>query len=104
MLTTDLTDEAYGILNRIRVFSPGQWAGYKSAPNEEWVFLGNMQQTSITLYCISSLQNLSVLPSIRFLTDVRMANAKLLRVFLGDSLLSPRINRFMVWALVVLGV
>ncbi|KAE8389291.1 hypothetical protein BDV23DRAFT_173186 [Aspergillus alliaceus] len=74
MLTTDLTDEAYGILNRIR-----------SAPNEEWVFLGNMQQTSITLYCISSLQNLSVLPPIRFLTDVRMANAKLLWVFLGDT-------------------
>jgi Fungal specific transcription factor domain len=99
----DLSQEAYGIQSRINGFSPEQWAESKPSSKEDWVLLGNAYQTAAVLYCISSLQSLSVLPLTSSLRARRTTYGQLLHALLNEALLSPRIKRFMLWPLIVLG-
>ncbi|KAK0630366.1 fungal-specific transcription factor domain-containing protein [Bombardia bombarda] len=100
-----LSQEAYAILIRIHAFSPAQWAASKPSANHDWALIGKIYQAALVLYCISSLQSLAVLPPLdRLLLDRRRANARLLRTRLAEALASPRIKRFVLWPLVVLGV
>lgn len=99
-----LSQEAYGILSCIDSFSPEQWAEPKPASKGEWILVGSVYRAAVTLYCISSLQSLSVLPLSRSMRAQRTTDAQLLQELLNEALSSPRIKRFMLWPLVVLGV
>ena len=99
----DLSREAYGILSRIHNFSPEHWAESKPLSIEEWVLVGNVYRAAVTLYCISSLQSLSILPLSSSLVDRRTTNGQLLHQLLNNALSSSRIKRFMLWPLLVLG-
>lgn len=101
----DFTHEAYETLNRIQQFSPEQWAESKpSAKREDWVLLGKIHQAALALYCINSLQSLSVLPQIPFLRSCRTSHSQQLQTLLEQGLPVPSINLFMLWPLIVLGV
>lgn len=100
----NLSQDAYEILNRIHGFSPEQWAESKPSSNDDWIRLGNIYRTAVALYCISSLQNLSVLPQAPSLRTQCTTNGRVLQVLLSEALSSPKVKRFMVWPLVVLGV
>ncbi|KAI9927484.1 hypothetical protein MW887_003099 [Aspergillus wentii] len=94
----DILHEAYALLNSIDSFSAEKWASTKPSSNEEWELAGNTYQAAVALYCISSLQSLSVLPRVRSVTRTQC-----LYGFLKQALSSPRLNRTLLWPLVVLG-
>ncbi|KAL1854608.1 hypothetical protein Plec18167_003271 [Paecilomyces lecythidis] len=100
----DLSHEAYEILDRIDGFSTERWAESRSSSKEDWILLGNIYRTAVALYCISSLQSVSVLPLSSSLRVRCSTHGQLLHILLNEALSSPRINRFMLWPLVVLGV
>lgn len=100
----DLSNEACGILSRTSGFSPEQWAEPKPSFKEDWVFMGRMYQSAVALYCILSLQSLSVLPATHELITACAAHSQVLWDLLHEGLPSPRLKHFMLWPLVVLGV
>ncbi|EEP81175.1 predicted protein [Uncinocarpus reesii 1704] len=102
--TENLCQEAYGILSRVCDFSSEKWADSKLSSTEDWILLGNVYRAAVSIYCISSLQSLAVLPSTIALEAQYAALAQLLHLLLKESLLSPRLKSFMLWPLVVLGV
>ena len=99
-----LSHEAYDILSRIQDFSSEQWANSKPRSKQDWTVVGDVYQTAVTLYCVSSLQSLSVLPTTPSLKAECAAHAQLLHSSLTLAVARPRIKRFTLWPLVVLGV
>lgn len=100
----NLAQEAYQILQRIQFFSSEQWAESKPSSKGDWILVGNLFQAAVMIYCILSLQSLSVLPLTPQLRASCTSNSQLLQILLKDALSSPRTKRFLVWPLVVLGV
>jgi hypothetical protein len=100
----ELAPEAHSILERIHLFSPEHWADTKPRSREDWSLMGTIYQTSVALYCVSSLQSLSVLPTSPSLREECASHAALLHQLLTQAVTSPRIQRFTLWPLVVLGV
>ncbi|KAK4038172.1 fungal-specific transcription factor domain-containing protein [Parachaetomium inaequale] len=100
----ELAQEAYTILEQIRTFSPDQWTRTKPRSTQDWTLIGTIYQTSVALYCVSSLQSLSVLPTSPPLQAVCAAHATLLQQLLMQAVTSPRLKSFTLWPLVVLGV
>lgn len=100
----DLSQDGHGILSRIDAFSPEQWAGSKPASKGDWVLLGNVYQAAVAIYCVSSLQSSSVLPQTSSLRARCTTHSQLLQELLNEALSSPRVKRFMLWPLVLLGV
>jgi hypothetical protein len=98
-----LSDEAYGILSRIDDFSTEQWAWSKPCAHEEWLLVGNIYKAATTIYCISSLQSLSILPLTGPLRFRCAALGKSLHAFLAKALSTPGIGGFLLWPLVMLG-
>lgn len=99
----DASQEAYGILSRIQEFCPERWAEPKPSSKEDWMLLGNTYRAAVALYCISSLQSLSVLPLDSSLRALRTTLGQHLQLLLNEALSSPRIKMFMLWPLFVLG-
>ncbi|KUJ09632.1 uncharacterized protein LY89DRAFT_701176 [Mollisia scopiformis] len=100
----DLSQEAYNILERIHDFSPEEWANSKFSSKADWLLIGKVYQASIVLYCILSLQSLSVLPTTALLQASCSAHGRHLHLLLDQGLASQKIKRFMIWPLVLLGV
>ena len=99
-----LTQEAYRTLRRIDAISLEEWADSKPSSREHWLLVGIAYQAAVVLYCISSLQSQAVLPRDSApLNARRTADASFLESVLGEALTSPKINRYMLWPLVVLG-
>lgn len=102
--TEDLLQEAYEIHRRVHGFSSEQWAKSKPLSKEDWMLTGNTYQVAVKLYCISSLQGLSILPATPSLRAQCTKHGRHLQVLLNEALSSPQIKRFMIWPLVLLGV
>ncbi|KAJ5095677.1 hypothetical protein NUU61_005033 [Penicillium alfredii] len=101
----DFAPEAYDILNRVFTFSSEQWAAFEPpSTRETWIMLGNLHQAAVVVYCISSLQSLSILPSNSVLRGSRLSHGQLLQKLLCQALPMLSVKRFMIWPLVVLGV
>ncbi|RYC56717.1 hypothetical protein CHU98_g9497 [Xylaria longipes] len=103
-MVEDLSQEAHRILSRTCAFSPQQWAASKPSSKQDWVLLGNVYQAAVTLYCISSLQSLSIMPLETSLRTRCATQGKVLQGLLTQTLSSQRTRRFMFWPLVLLGV
>ena len=102
--TEELTHGAYETLYRIQQFSPEQWAEPKPSSKREWMLLGKIYQAAVALYCVHSLQSLSVLPQIPFLRGCCISYSQQLQTLLGQAMPFPMINSFMLWPLIILGV
>lgn len=101
----DLTYEAYEILHRIESFSPEQWTESKpSSKREKWMLLGKVHRAAVALFCIHSLQSVSVLPHIPLYRGICAAHGRYLHTLLKQAVSSPPTRRFMLWPLIVLGV
>ncbi|KAI1385981.1 fungal-specific transcription factor domain-containing protein [Hypoxylon trugodes] len=100
----DLSTTAYLILERIHIFSPEQWAESKQFSKLDWILIGTTYRAAVALYCILSLQSLSVLPESSELRACCAEHSHFLQESLKEGLSSPRIKRFMAWPLVLLGV
>lgn len=99
-----LSEGASGILERVHGFSTEHWADSKPCSKADWVLIGNIYQAAVVLYCVSSLQSLSVLPMTPSLRSQCAARAKYLQKLLAAALASPKLKIFTLWPLVVLGV
>ncbi|KAH8423381.1 uncharacterized protein LDX57_001139 [Aspergillus melleus] len=101
---TNLTQDAYEILGQILKFSPEQWARTKQASKNDCYLLGKIFQAAAVVYCISSLQSLSVFPMTPFLRTTCIMQSSHLQDLLNEALSGPKFQRFLLWSLVVLGV
>ena len=101
---TCLTEEAYEILGRIDAANLDEWAESKPSSREDWLLLGNAYRAAAALYCVSSLQSQTVLPPDSATLKARGAvDARFLETILAEALQSPKISRYVLWPLVVLG-
>ena len=100
----DRSQEAFGVLHRIHEFIPEQRADSKPSSKGDWLLAAKAYHPAVAIYCISSLQSLSILPPTSSLKARCTAHGQLLLTFLNEALSSPKIKRFMLWPLVVLGV
>ncbi|KAJ5577951.1 C6 zinc finger domain-containing protein [Penicillium hispanicum] len=98
-----LIESAHETLSRIRSFDPHQWSQSKPSAKHDWEVLARVYQAAAVLYCISSLQSVSVLPDDESIHMIRTTNRHLLQVFLQQAMLSRRIRGFLLWSTVVLG-
>ncbi|KAB5555034.1 putative C6 finger domain protein [Coniochaeta sp. 2T2.1] len=98
------TTEGVEILHRLDLFSAEEWALSKPYSIKPWLSIGNVYKASITIYCILSLQSLSVLPQSDALRARCATEGRNLQWFLAEAASSPGIGRFMLWPLVMLGV
>ncbi|KAF6817159.1 hypothetical protein CSOJ01_02579 [Colletotrichum sojae] len=103
-----LSQEASEILERIQRFSIEEWAESRtpngSSSQEDWMLLGSIHQSALLIYCILSLQSLSVFPETPSLRETCAAHGQLLHLLLKRALSSPKMRRFTIWPLVLLGV
>lgn len=105
MEADDLAYEANEILNRLQRFSPERWADTKpSQSREAWVLLGMLRRAASILYCICSLQSVSVLPVSPFYRDLCELHRQNLHLLLQRAILMPPLKLSMLWPLLVLGV
>ncbi|KAH6659317.1 fungal-specific transcription factor domain-containing protein [Truncatella angustata] len=100
----ELYNKATMILARVNEFCPEKWGRTKPSRIEDWVLMASIYQLAVALYCILSLQSVSVLPSNDPLRIFCAATGHTLLSLLEEGLASRRINRFLLWPLVVLGV
>ncbi|KAL6814902.1 fungal-specific transcription factor domain-containing protein [Trichoderma sp. SZMC 28015] len=96
--------ESFEILERINCFSPHRLALSKSSNQEVWALVGLVYQAAVALYCILSLQSLSILPETPALRAQCATHGRLMQTLLVEALASKSLKRFMIWPLVVLGV
>ncbi|KAI5859444.1 fungal-specific transcription factor domain-containing protein [Durotheca rogersii] len=99
-----LTQEAYEILGRVCGFSPDRWADSKLISRKEWLLIGNVYQATIALYCLLSLQSLSVLPNTPTARALCATHGQAFHELLHTGLSSLKMRRFLIWPLTVLGV
>lgn len=99
-----LQEVAHETLERIYSFSPQKLAESKDSCHEDWILVGRTYQAAVALYCILSLQSLSVFPQSSALRTQCAEHGQVLQIILKEALASKRLKRFMIWPLVVLGV
>lgn len=95
--------DAFDILNRLDEFSAEQWARSKPYSKRAWILVGNVFKASVTIYCILSLQALSVLPLTDDLRTRSATEGQILQGLLNQAFSTPGIGKFMLWPLVMLG-
>lgn len=103
-LLVNLSTEGLETLERIHGFSPEQWASSKPLHQDDWLLIGKVYQAAAALYCILSLQSLSVLPETPDLRACCVAHSQILWSLLDVGLSCPRTRRSLIWPLVLLGV
>lgn len=101
--TIESEGKALELLGRITAFSPEQWAMSCGAP-EKGIILGHVYRSAVILYCILSMQSLSVLPRMAQLRTMREAHTEELFTYLKLACGAPGIKKCMLWPLVVAGV
>lgn len=99
----DFSQEAYEILRRVHDFSPEQWATSKPSSTKDWILIGTTYQVAVELFCIYSLQSVSILPE-ALLRPLCTTHGQRLQELLIEAFLSRHIKRFMIWPLILLGV
>ncbi|TEA17167.1 hypothetical protein C8034_v000248 [Colletotrichum sidae] len=97
------TSKGDEVLRRIETFDATTWQGFYE--NEDYnEIIGLMFQSAVVVYCISSLQSISALPSSRRLAVVRQVHSDRLYLLLAQSNQHPAIQKSILWPLIVAGV
>ncbi|KAF3760870.1 C6 zinc finger domain protein [Cryphonectria parasitica EP155] len=106
----DLIPTANEILDRILSFQSQSWADVHKGSSVDgrdhsatWILLASVYQSAIALYCVSSLQSLSVLPYSTDLENLRSEHREILGSSLAVALRSPQLKFWMMWPVVVAG-
>ncbi|KAL4802586.1 fungal-specific transcription factor domain-containing protein [Aspergillus unguis] len=100
----DLTSEAEQILATITSFDPESWSDSHPDSNKSITLAAHIVQAAVTVYTISSLQSVSVLPSSAMLNTIYTTTRYLLYTLLRQGLSTPGLSTSIIWPLVVLGV
>ena len=97
------TLEAHNLLSRIKFFAPKDWA-QSGDSHADWLTVGTVYKSAVSLYAILSLGSLGILPPTVALENSQAAHSNILFRELHAALKVPRIAKFMAWPLVVAGV
>lgn len=101
----DLNQQACEILSQLQAFSVEKWfEKTKDSCKEDHILLGDTYRSAVLLYCISSLQSVSVLSPTSSLKELASTETQALYDLMKQALRKPRIKMFLVWPLMVLGV
>ncbi|KAJ5108013.1 fungal-specific transcription factor domain-containing protein [Penicillium angulare] len=101
----ELTPQAYEILQGLNDFSVEAWAETRVACKEDNQLLGYIYKSAVSLYALSALGSLSILPSTNPIDEMAVqAEAQLLYHFLQQAISNNRLKMFLAWPLMVLGV
>ncbi|KAK0628375.1 fungal-specific transcription factor domain-containing protein [Bombardia bombarda] len=102
----DLKSRAKTLLHQIERFSPDDWADTKNPLFPEiFCLIGRIFHSTVALYCILSLQSVSLLPSTTPEIEViRARHARILFVAMEKGLAVPQVRSCMTWPMVVAGV
>jgi hypothetical protein len=92
------------LLHDINVFSPAEWACSIGTGAEELQSLGLIYQSAVALYCILSLQSVSLLDETEELELERASHYERLLLLLRAAFLSPRLKMAVFWPFCVAGV
>ena len=101
--TESTQSTALALLEHIEAFSPEAWIKPSFSNRADWVLLGNIYQSSIALYCISSLQSVSVLEMTQSLARTVKKYQSRLFSLLPEAVSNPRLKKCMSWPVVVAG-
>jgi hypothetical protein len=102
-LDLDAVHSAFCILQRVYAFASEQWASTKPLSRDDWILIGAIHQAAVAIYCISSLQSVSILPFNPSLRAQCAAHGQRLHTLLTSALSSPSVKLFMLWPLIMLG-
>ncbi|RYP02516.1 hypothetical protein DL764_005760 [Monosporascus ibericus] len=93
------------LLEQIHDFSPVDWINGKATTTskQEWLLIGSTYQSAVALYCIMSLQSLSILPSALYITAMDAAHYERLMQLLKQALKYPHLKYCLMWPLIVAG-
>jgi len=99
-------EAAESLLVHIETFSPEDFALTRPAANrEKWLLIAQIYRSAVALYCILSLQSVSLLPKDTPEMEIaRARHARELLVSLEKGLEVPQIKYTMIWPLTVAGV
>ncbi|EAW15253.1 C6 zinc finger domain protein [Aspergillus clavatus NRRL 1] len=97
-----LQPAATDLLGQITAFLPEDWATSTSAPDEA-ILLGHLYRCAVTLYCLLSLQSLSLFPHSAQIRAMKRVHAANLTQHLRLACASPGIDKCMLWPLFVAG-
>ncbi|KAJ3496267.1 hypothetical protein NLG97_g2785 [Lecanicillium saksenae] len=100
----NIHDEAMDILKRVESFCPSQWSNGRPASTPDWELIGAIYQSAVALFCISSMQSLSVFAKTAALAAQSTCFRHHLQSLLRTALQSAKIQRYLFWPLLVLGV
>ena len=94
------------LLEQINSFSPEEWTIGKGTQTTKphWLMLGRVYQSAAAVYCISSLQSVSMLPSTARTAALDMYHYERLLDLLKDAYEFPHLRHCLMWPLVVVGV
>lgn len=103
----NLQGEACEVLRSISSFPTEEWAAANGRVEHDSKLLLNILQSAVSLYCISSLRSLSVLPADKLLNNNCEMEARILYGLLSKAL-DPRSSfgarGYTFWPLLILGV
>lgn len=92
------------LLARILSFSPEEWTETRgSSYREEWKVISHVYQSAIVLYCILSLQSLSILARTPELDATETSHGDRLFALIPKALSSIYTKKYMMWPLAVAG-
>lgn len=101
----ELSAEAHRLLEHVVAFSPEQWADSNSPTfRHEWLLLARILHSSVTLYCLSSLESIALLSPTPQLEIQRAAHRDRLMVYLDEAIPSRLLKKSLLWPLIVAGV
>lgn len=94
---------ALALLEHIGAFAPETWAESNVSARDEWALLGYIYQSAVALYCILSLQSISIFQSTRLLDATRVSHHSRLLQHPQKAVVDPILKKCMTWPLVVAG-
>jgi hypothetical protein len=100
----ELTHEAYEVLSYIQNFLPEEFGESTPGSKKDWTLLGHIYRAATIIYCIASLQSVSVLALTPFLRSWRVTTGQTLQENLREAMNHLKFRIFLVWPMVVLGV
>jgi hypothetical protein len=94
---------ASNILTRINSFSPERWAETHETYQSEWLLISRIYHSAVAVFCISTLQDHSLLESNREINATRNGHIDSLFQLIEDAEDMQRVKWNLLWPVVVAG-
>jgi hypothetical protein len=94
---------AMALAQKISDFSLEKWVESDATLRELWLIIGQIYHSAVLLFCIVSLQDLSLLPKDQQFRSRKATHCELLFRLLPQAMKAPQLMPSMSWPLVVAG-